>query len=90
MSWALTKGNLHLRWRQGGFTPHAYLGIKLLTVTEKAHENVIIIQVLSLKNNLGIMHSKNVWESRTADVNKTDFEGALRKGNKDVVNTRKS
>jgi len=50
MSWALTKGNLHLRWRQGGFTPHAYLGIKLLTVTEKAHENVIIIQVFSLKN----------------------------------------
>lgn len=24
--------------------------------------------VLSLKNNLGIMHSKNVWESKTADI----------------------
>lgn len=41
--------------------------------------------VLSLKNNLGIMHSKNVWESRTADMLIKLTEGALRKGNQDVV-----
>lgn len=47
---ALIKWIFDLRWRHRGLIQCIYTTVKLLTGTDKTHENAILIQVLSLKS----------------------------------------